>query len=365
MARTGSDHQRESCALWAGAHVRGAGLLVWRSRKLPKAALAAAFAQACAFAFLLMLLPAKAGSTFALPDSVSETWLPVLMMGMAFGALPWFAFGSARNAAGTDSGPVEGTAADASLPDMIPAPPPANADAGDCREALARLTARMSHDLRTPLNAVIGFSTLMHQEAFGPVGDERYREYARHIAQSGETLRRATDDALAATDLIARAPGKTLTPFSLTAIVDAIHAHQDLPAIADGASLAADDESATMALGRQDDIAAAVIRALAISLRDKVPIGAVAADCTDQAGFVWLTLSVPVANAVATDEAPPAANADATPYPSVDDDFEFCLAQTMLETMDLTLMRHCGPGHVTLKLGCQRAQQAELPLFTE
>ncbi|MEZ5790907.1 MAG: PAS domain-containing sensor histidine kinase [Nitratireductor sp.] len=45
--------------------------------------------------------------------------------------------------------------------------------------------ARVSHEIRTPLNAIIGFSDIMIEERFGPVGNERYREYLRDINRSG------------------------------------------------------------------------------------------------------------------------------------------------------------------------------------
>ncbi|MFZ1814603.1 MAG: ATP-binding protein [Rhizobiaceae bacterium] len=45
--------------------------------------------------------------------------------------------------------------------------------------------ARVSHEIRTPLNAIIGFSDVMIEERFGPVGNERYREYLRDINRSG------------------------------------------------------------------------------------------------------------------------------------------------------------------------------------
>ncbi|MCB1462415.1 MAG: PAS domain S-box protein [Nitratireductor sp.] len=45
--------------------------------------------------------------------------------------------------------------------------------------------ARVSHEIRTPLNAIIGFSDVMLEERFGPVGNERYREYLRDINRSG------------------------------------------------------------------------------------------------------------------------------------------------------------------------------------
>ena len=48
--------------------------------------------------------------------------------------------------------------------------------------------ANMSHDLRTPLNAIIGFSEIMAQQAFGPLGDERYQGYARMTLDSAKHL---------------------------------------------------------------------------------------------------------------------------------------------------------------------------------
>jgi signal transduction histidine kinase len=54
----------------------------------------------------------------------------------------------------------------------------------------------MSHELRTPLNAVIGFSDLMRIEAFGPVGSDRYREYAGDIHDSARHLLSLINDIL-------------------------------------------------------------------------------------------------------------------------------------------------------------------------
>ncbi len=45
--------------------------------------------------------------------------------------------------------------------------------------------ARISHEIRTPLNAIIGFSDVMIGERFGPINNDRYREYLRDINRSG------------------------------------------------------------------------------------------------------------------------------------------------------------------------------------
>jgi signal transduction histidine kinase len=56
--------------------------------------------------------------------------------------------------------------------------------------------ARVSHEIRTPLNAIIGFSEVMIEERFGPVENERYREYLRDIRTSGEHVVSLINDLL-------------------------------------------------------------------------------------------------------------------------------------------------------------------------
>ena len=55
-------------------------------------------------------------------------------------------------------------------------------------KAKSRFLANMSHELRTPLNAVIGFTDMMRQRTFGPLGNEKYEEYATLIYDSGQLL---------------------------------------------------------------------------------------------------------------------------------------------------------------------------------
>jgi two-component system cell cycle sensor histidine kinase PleC len=63
-------------------------------------------------------------------------------------------------------------------------------------QAKSEFLANMSHELRTPLNAIIGFSELMEQALFGPLGSERYEEYARDINGSGKYLLGVINDIL-------------------------------------------------------------------------------------------------------------------------------------------------------------------------
>ena len=48
--------------------------------------------------------------------------------------------------------------------------------------------ASLSHELRTPMNAVIGFADLIARESEGPVGNAHYRDFAVNIRDSGQHL---------------------------------------------------------------------------------------------------------------------------------------------------------------------------------
>ena len=62
--------------------------------------------------------------------------------------------------------------------------------------AKSEFLAKISHEIRTPLNAIIGFSEVMMDERFGPVGNERYRQYLRDIHTSGGHLISLLNDLL-------------------------------------------------------------------------------------------------------------------------------------------------------------------------
>jgi len=62
--------------------------------------------------------------------------------------------------------------------------------------AKSEFLANVSHELRTPLNAVIGFSEILKKELFGPIDNDRYRDYVRDINESGIHLLALIDDIL-------------------------------------------------------------------------------------------------------------------------------------------------------------------------
>ena len=62
--------------------------------------------------------------------------------------------------------------------------------------AKADMLARISHEVRTPLNAIIGFAEVMIGERFGALGNERYVEYMKDIRASGERVIAIINDLL-------------------------------------------------------------------------------------------------------------------------------------------------------------------------
>ncbi len=68
--------------------------------------------------------------------------------------------------------------------------------AEEASRSKSEFLANMSHELRTPLNAINGFSEIMQSELYGPLGDEKYREYVGDILSSGQHLLELIDDIL-------------------------------------------------------------------------------------------------------------------------------------------------------------------------
>ena len=193
--------------------------------------------------------------------------------------------------------------------------------------SMARLTSRMSHDLRTPLNAVIGFSELMRNEIHGPVGNERYREYIEHIGQSGEQLLKATEDTLTMTSLIAR----PVVPAESFTVADVV---QETPWIdlelgpeldrLEGIRLTGDRDTLELAIDR---LCQALGERSSLATRYRLHV-------TETCDRAVLTFA-PTGDA----ELQPA-NALSKPlseYPGVEEDLQLCVLATMFELLGSSL----------------------------
>ncbi|CAK0754908.1 hypothetical protein CCP2SC5_2040001 [Azospirillaceae bacterium] len=78
----------------------------------------------------------------------------------------------------------------------------------------------MSHELRSPLNSIIGFSELIHQETFGRVDTERYRDYLNDIISSGYYLLSLVNDILDLSKIEAKKMTLTLEKIDLKHVTE-------------------------------------------------------------------------------------------------------------------------------------------------
>jgi PAS domain S-box-containing protein len=81
--------------------------------------------------------------------------------------------------------------------------------------------AKISHEIRTPLNAIIGFAEVMLEERFGPVGNERYKDYLKDVHASGEHVISLVNDLLDLAKIEAGRLDLTFTGVNLNDLVSA------------------------------------------------------------------------------------------------------------------------------------------------
>jgi PAS domain S-box-containing protein len=109
---------------------------------------------------------------------------------------------------------------DASAPKAATAPQrdePALAPAAlDAAAALGRLC----HEARSPITAIVGFCDIMLEEAFGPVGSGRYREYIRDIKKSGAEVMSRLVEATELAEVMTGTAHLSPVPVSLNEIVN-------------------------------------------------------------------------------------------------------------------------------------------------
>lgn len=82
-------------------------------------------------------------------------------------------------------------------------------------QAKSEFLATMSHEFRTPLNAILGFSEVLKMQTFGPLGSENYAEYAADIHDSGKHMLSLINDILDIAAIEAKKRRMDIEPLNL------------------------------------------------------------------------------------------------------------------------------------------------------
>jgi two-component system cell cycle sensor histidine kinase PleC len=93
-------------------------------------------------------------------------------------------------------------------------------EAQNANRVKSMFLANTSHELKTPLNAIIGFSSMMHGETNAPLSNEETTKYARLIQSSGEHLLALINDLLAMSKIEAGRFDLSEEPVALHEIID-------------------------------------------------------------------------------------------------------------------------------------------------
>ncbi|MGF9692936.1 HAMP domain-containing sensor histidine kinase [Rhizobium sp. 0TCS1.26] len=110
-------------------------------------------------------------------------------------------------------------------------------EAVSAHDAKSRFLAAVSHEMRTPLNAILGFSDVLAGEYFGRLENDRQREYVALIRQSGAHLLAVVNTMLDMSRIEAGRYELLTEPFRIADAVETCRAMLDLQARSKGITL--------------------------------------------------------------------------------------------------------------------------------
>lgn len=103
-------------------------------------------------------------------------------------------------------------------------------EAEQANRAKSEFLATMSHEFRTPLNAIIGFSDLIQNELMGPMDHDQYKSYVTDIHQSGERMLSLVNDVLDIATIEAGKRTMDMRSFDVAACVHGCARELEVPA---------------------------------------------------------------------------------------------------------------------------------------
>jgi two-component system cell cycle sensor histidine kinase PleC len=168
----------------------------------------------------------------------------------------------------------------------------ANEAALAASRAKSEFIANISHELRTPLNAIIGFSEIMRGEIFGPLGAERYREYAHDIHHSGRHLLAIINDILDLTKVEAGKMQVQETVVDVAEVIESALAIVRDSALRAGLTLQTSDNAPKATLSTDERILRQILLNLLSNAIKFTPVGGSVAIETSRGGAGDLLITV-------------------------------------------------------------------------
>ncbi len=92
-------------------------------------------------------------------------------------------------------------------------------DAEQASRAKTELLSRVSHEMRTPLHAIMGFAEMILEQRFGPIGNDRYRDYVKDILASARHVLSLAGDLLDMSKLELGKLDLDFTPIDLNRVI--------------------------------------------------------------------------------------------------------------------------------------------------
>ena len=93
-------------------------------------------------------------------------------------------------------------------------------NAEEANQAKSEFLATMSHEFRTPLNAILGFADILSNQYLGPIGKSKYLEYATDIQDSGNYLLELVNDLLDLSTIEAGKQNLQKEPVSIEELIE-------------------------------------------------------------------------------------------------------------------------------------------------
>jgi PAS domain S-box-containing protein len=100
-----------------------------------------------------------------------------------------------------------------------PAEQAAVGDAEHESRAKTELLSRVSHEMRTPLHAIMGFAEVILEQRFGPIGNDRYRDYIKDIHASARHVLSLAGDLLDMSKIELGKMDLDFTPIDLNRVI--------------------------------------------------------------------------------------------------------------------------------------------------